>query len=197
MNKLRFILPIAMGLLVFSSVGRAQSTPAAEAPATIAPEDQATKEQMARLFEVMRIREQFASTMKQLPALMQQQVSTQMRSAQEKLGGQTMTADQRAALDTLTRKFMDRALSLYPADEMLADMASLYQRYLSRSDVESLIAFYGTTAGQHLLSAQPAILKEYLPMVMSRMQERTKTLTDEMNKEIQDLSKSSGGSEPK
>ena len=32
-------------------------------------------------------------------------------------------------------------------------------------------------AGQHLLDAQPKIAQEYMPLVMQRTQERTKTLT--------------------
>ena len=65
-------------------------------------------------------------------------------------------------------KYVGKAMDLYPADEMLADMTAIYQRHLSKDDVDGLIAFYSSPAGQHLLDAQPVIAKEYMPMVMSQ-----------------------------
>ena len=73
---------------------------------------------------------------------------------------------------------------------MISDMSGLYQRHLSRTDIDAFIAFYGSPAGQHLLDQQPAIMKEYMPMVMGRVQERTKALTDEMADDLAQLSKS-------
>jgi hypothetical protein len=73
---------------------------------------------------------------------------------------------------------------------MLEDMSGLYQRHLSGSDVDAFIAFYASPAGQHLLDAQPAIMQEYMPLVMSRMQQRSKALNDELMKEIDEIVKS-------
>jgi hypothetical protein len=55
--------------------------------------------------------------------------------------------------------------------------------------VDAFIAFYATPAGQHLLDAQPAIMQEYMPLVMSRMQVRSKALSEEMMKEVGDILK--------
>jgi hypothetical protein len=84
------------------------------------------------------------------------------------------------------KKYMEKAMSLYPADERIADLSGIYQRHLSREDVESVIAFYSSPAGQHMLELSPAVMKEYVPLVMSRMQERSKALTDEMKKDMKD-----------
>ncbi len=90
---------------------------------------------------------------------------------------------------------MDKALSVYPVEEMIADSIAVYQRHVSRDDADALIAFYSSPVGQRLLDAQPAIMQEYMPMVMNRVQERTKVLTDEMAKEMQEMMKSAS-SEP-
>jgi hypothetical protein len=50
--------------------------------------------------------------------------------------------------------------------------------------VDAYIAFYGSPAGQHLLNLTPVMMQEYMPMAMKRVQETTKTLTDDMTKEM-------------
>src|SRR5689334_12046215 len=58
----------------------------AQAP-TVAPlpqDQQAPREQIARLFEVMRLRQQMESMMKSLPAMVQQQIQTTSKELTEK-----------------------------------------------------------------------------------------------------------------
>jgi hypothetical protein len=183
-------------LAVFAQAPEGQ--PAAEpaqataAPETIPSDQQPTKEQLAKLLEVMRLRQQLESVVKTLPVMVQKQLKTQMQEMTSKLpSGKASTLDEDAAFDKMMNKYMEKALNIYPIGEMLDDMAMLYQQHLSRLDVDALIAFYESPAGQHLLDAQPAIMKEYMPMVMARTQERTKALIDEMDKEIEGLAKSS------
>jgi hypothetical protein len=82
-------------------------------------------------------------------------------------------------------------MNLYPVDEMLDDMAAIYQRHFTREDVDVYIAFYSTPAGKHLLQMTPVIMQEYMPVVMQRVQERSKALTAGMSKDITDVLKSS------
>lgn len=197
MHKYSVVAILAMGAALVPMSAFSQAEPATQVTAdaqaepqarVIAPDDQPTKEQLSRLFEVMQLRQQMAGMMKTLPAMMQQQVSQQMKSLTANMpGGGSTTPEQQAALDKLTKKYMERALSLYPADEMITDMSSIYQRHLSREDVEAMIAFYSSPAGQHVLELTPVVMKEYMPIVMGRMQERTKALTDEMMKDIREM----------
>lgn len=148
--------------------------------------DQPSKEQLARLFDAMQIKQQLATMTKTLPAMMEQQISQQMKSMAANVPGGSMTPDQQAAFDKLMKKYMDKAVALYPADEMIADMSSIYQRHLSKEDVDAMITFYVSPAGQHLLELSPVAMKEYVPLVMGKMQERTKALTEEMQKDMKD-----------
>jgi hypothetical protein len=190
MTKALRVLVFGLGLAIAPGFAMGQAAPAAaddaaKAAPVIPVEDQPTKEQLAKLFEVMRLKEQMAAMLKQLPVMMQQQVTTQMKSMEENLpGGNQMTAEQKDAIQKLTAKYMEKALNLYPADEMISDMSSIYQKHLSREDVDSMIAFYVSPAGKHLLELSPVVMKEYMPMVMSRMQARTKALSDEMAKDF-------------
>jgi len=84
------------------------------------------------------------------------------------------------------KKYMERALSLYPPDEMIADLSGIYQRHLSKEDVDGIIAFYSSPAGQHMVELAPVAMKEYMPLVMGRMQERSKALAEEMKKDMKE-----------
>jgi len=166
-----------------------QATPDAQAEPqlrVIPPDDQPSKEQMARLFDAMRLRQQMANMTKTLPAMIQQQVSQQIKSLTANTTGTPLTAEQQAAVDQLMKKYMERALSLYPPDEMIADLSGIYQRHLSKEDVDGIIAFYSSPAGQHMVELAPVAMKEYMPLVMGRMQERSKALAEEMKKDMKE-----------
>jgi hypothetical protein len=160
------------------------------APAPLPADQQASKEQIAKLFEVMRIRQQMESMMKSLPAMMQQQIQASTRQLTARLGGASLTAQQQESISKMTQKVMEKTAAMYPVEEMIADCIGVYQRHVSRDDADAVIAFYTSAVGRRLLDAQPAIMQEYMPLVMGRMQEKTKELTDEIAKDIQEMMKS-------
>jgi hypothetical protein len=195
-----FRTALVIGFVVSAAFVRSQAGPPPAASTAspdsaapvIPPDQQPTKEQVAKLFEVMQIREQMATMMKMFPSMIQQQIRQQEKEMTENQpGSANMTPEQQAALDRVTNRFLDKALNLFTVDEMLDDMAVIYQRHFTRDDVNAYIAFYSTPAGQHLLHITPVIMQEYMPMVMQRLQERSKDLTAELSKEITDVLKSS------
>jgi uncharacterized protein len=182
---------LGAGLMMMPCVMIAQ-TPAnhaAAAPAAIPLDQQPTKEQLAKLFEVMRLREQMQNAMKMVPGMVQQQVQAQAKEMTAKLPGGAPTAEQQVAIEKVLNKYLEKAISVYSVDEMIDDMGTIYQHHLSRTDIDAFIAFYGSPAGQHLLDQQPAIMQEYMPMVMKRVQERSKVLTNELIKEMEEITK--------
>jgi hypothetical protein len=165
-----------------------------QTPASVVPLDQQpSKEQLAKLFEVMRLREQMQSMMKMMPAMVQQQVREQLKQITANMpNAAQMTPKQQAALDQFQNKIMTKAMNIYPYEDMISDITVVYQRHVSSTDVDAFIAFYSSPAGQHLLDQQPAIMKEYMPLVMKRMSERSKELTDEIMKDAAEFSKEYG-----
>jgi uncharacterized protein len=162
---------------------------AGQAPATTAPADQQpTKEQLAKLFDVMRLRDQMQSMRQIVPSMVQQQIKSAMKQTESDLpAGTKLTPEQRQEMEKVMSKYVGKAMDLYPADEMLTDMTTVYQRHLSKDDVDGLIAFYSSAAGQHLLDAQPLIAKEYMPLVMEKVLQRSQTMTKEMMKEMAEI----------
>lgn len=149
--------------------------------AVIAPENQATPEQLSKLFDAMRIKQQMQSMKAMVPGMVQQQIQAAMKEfpTQSKL-----TPEQREKLQAIMNKYVARSMELYPADEMLTDMTGIYQKHLSKDDIEGLTAFYGSPTGQHLLDAQPVIAQEYMPVVMGKVGQRSQAMTREMVKEM-------------
>jgi uncharacterized protein len=157
------------------------------APAAVPVDQQATKEQLTKLFELMRVAEQVTSLTKMMPALVQQQLTAQIKQMQRNNPASASATEQQQEVFTkVINKFTQRAMELYKFDEMIADMTGLYQKYFTRSDVDGIIAFYSSPVGQHLLDVQPVITQEYLPMVMQRIPSQIKGLTDEMQKELRE-----------
>ena len=163
----------------------------ADTVATVPPDQQATKEQFRKLFEVMRLRQQFEEMMKMLPNVMQQQIHMQIEQVTATMpGANAMTQEQRTALETLMKKYMEKVRTLYPADEMIDDAIVVYRRHMNRQDVEAYIDFFSSPPGQRFLNVQPVIMREYMPVAMERAQKRSRELNAEMAAELAAFEKS-------
>lgn len=161
-----------------------------KAPAVVPVDRQPTDAQLARLFDVMRIKEQLATTTRMMPLMMQQQMKQDLAEMEkENPMPQPLTDQQRQAQTEIMTRFMTRVMSLYTPDEMLADMGSVYKRHLTGDDVAAVTAFYGTPAGQHMLDMNSAVMTEFMPTVMQKMQSRVRPLVLEMTKEMADVVK--------
>ena len=201
------ICEAAVGLLLLSAVAAGAQAIAVGADGTmqqektaaaIAPENQATTDQLAKLFEVMRIKQQMASMRMMVPGMVQQQIQAAMKQTEDSMpAGSKPTPEQREKMQAVMSKYVGKAMDLYPTDEMLADMTAIYQRHLSKDDVDGLTTFYGSPAGQHLLDAQPVIAQEYMPLVMGKVGQRSQVMMKEMMKEMADVVPANKPTQPK
>ena len=48
----------------------------------------------------------------------------------------------------------------FSADELIDAIVPIYQKHLSKTDIDGVLSFYATPAGQNLLKEMPAILAE-------------------------------------
>jgi hypothetical protein len=191
----RLVLLVLVALVAIPLSGNGQ-TPSAAPPnrsaATsreIPAAEKPSREQLLKLFQVMRIRSQMEEMLRMLPAALQQQLQseqTEVELSLMQLGGE-LTAAQKSARDRVTQKYFALAEKQYPVDEMLSDMVEVYQRNLSREDVDGIIAFYRSTPGQHLLDAQPLMAKEVMPAVTKKFEDRDKDLVERYKKELNDV----------
>lgn len=152
-----------------------QASPAE--PSVVPPDQQATREQLTKLFEVMRLRQQMNLQLGVVSSAMQQSMRQGFQEAVAQVpNAERLTPGQQAKLEDILSGYMKKAVSVYPAEEAVDDAAAVYQRHMSRSDVDAYIAFYSSPPGQHLLDGQPVIMREFMPIILKKVEDRSKAL---------------------
>jgi uncharacterized protein len=188
-SKMMIIIALAVAAAPFAGAQAPADQP--QTPVTIPADQQPTADQLNRLFDVMRIKQQMASTSRVIPQIMQQQFTQQVEQMQKdhpELAKRT--PEQKQASTKVMMKYMSQAMALYNSDEMMADMKVIYQRHLTGSDVENLITFYNSPSGQHMLDMVPVIMQEFMPTAMQKMQDKMRPLVAEMAKELAEIANS-------
>jgi uncharacterized protein len=149
------ILQIALVLLCLPAT--------AQVTVSIANDSPATKEQIQKLFDVMQIRQQSHVMMDSVQKQMQA-MSTQ--TIQARYPQITMAQLARAT------KISQEALKDLPLDAMLDDMIPVYQKHLTQTDADAMIAFYSSPTGQKLVQQMPEITQEAMQISYKRMQKQ-------------------------
>ncbi|HEY2859433.1 MAG TPA: DUF2059 domain-containing protein [Terracidiphilus sp.] len=201
MNRLKIVSIVAVALAGAPCAIAQEGATQPQTVAVIPADQQPSPQQLDRLFEVMRVREQMATMTKAMPQVMQQAMTQQIEELQKDHPALAkLTPAQKDQMSKVVGKFMQQAMSLYNSDDTMADVKAVYQRHLTGNDVENLITFYGSPSGQHMLDMVPAMMQEFLPQAMQKIQAKIKPLIAEMSKEMVDVAQSSGAAtqdEPK
>lgn len=169
----------------------------AQAPATAGttvqaiPEDQqATQEQINKLFQVMRIKDQMATVSRMMPQIISQQFKQQMEEMKKEHPElDSVTPEQQQAMAQVMQKYTAQMMSLATGDDMLKDMGALYRKHLTQADADGIIAFYSTPAGQHLMDMTPVVMQEFMPTEMAKIQAQIKPILEQMSKEMEAIVK--------
>jgi hypothetical protein len=127
-------------------------------PSTDAP---SSRDDIMKLFAVMKVHDQ--------TRLVMESVATQQRAMMHdglRRRYPQITDAEIARLDQATLDIM-RDVSV---DDMLNDMIPIYQKHLSKKDVDAMGAFYASETGQKLLREMPAMTAESMRATAPRMQ---------------------------
>lgn len=133
----------------------------------------ASREDIRKLFDVMHIRDQMKQVMDQV---LQQMKS--MNHEQIKKHDPEVTDEEIAKLDAMSDQF----LKDLPIDEMLDDMVPVYQKHLTRADVDAMVGFYSSPTGQKILTEMPAMTAEGMQAMQPRMKKMMDDVSDKMEK---------------
>lgn len=171
MRKLLFLSSILLigALCAILGCGTQSSTNSTNQASSGGP---ATREQILKLFDAIELKKQMSSMTKTMRQNMQQMRQSAMRG---------ITPTQAAEFEKLDNELYDKMLDADALNKMVELIIPVYQRHFSGSDVDGLTSFYSTALGQKLLHEQPAILEEYMPKVMSNLQQRIPALMEEMH----------------
>jgi len=182
MRKL-VILPLVCltGLLALTQPpAQATSQTAGQTLASDAP----SREDVLKLFELLQV--------KKLTEVVMQSARQQAQSMVEEMVRESMpdpTPEQRRLVDDLTQRTMEDVLRSFPIDEMLNAMVPVYQRHLTKSDLQAITAFYSSPVGQKMLREQPQMVQESMqalaPIQERMMQDMMTNLKDRVQRSIE------------
>jgi uncharacterized protein len=176
----RYLTFGVLAVLLTSGAVLAQSPPTGDEPAT--------REDVTQLFAVMKSHDQIHSIMdamlKQQRIIMHDIIKKQYPDTSE---------DEFRRLDS----FMDDFLKTFPLDAMIDDMIPVYQKHLSKTDVEAMTAFYSAPTGQKLLREMPAIVTDSMQAMAPRLQQMMEKMRLRVEQLAKDEHEKKAGSAPK
>jgi len=161
MKRFLVVVLLCLGLSGFSA---AQQT-SADTPAS--------KEDIEKYLQVTQSHEMMAKMVDAMAKPMHDMIHQQYLKDKDKLP---------VDFEARTNKQMDEMMKSFPWDEILQSMVPVYQKHLTKGDVDALVAFYSGPTGQKMLREMPAILAEAMESMMPIMQRSLES----MNKHLQD-----------
>ena len=139
---------------------------------------QPSREELIKMFDVLRVRQQSELVMQTTVAQMKQQVRGDIQKRYPNLSQESA-----AKLENE----INGAANLYPVSEMLEDLIPVYQKYLTKADVDAIVSFYSSPAGQHFLDQMPVVTREAMSTMMTKLQVRTAAYADKVQKEADEM----------
>lgn len=159
--------------LVFACVSYAQQD----------PQDQpASKDDIQRYMDAMKLRDMMTNMMQAMKPTMHKIFHDQIKDLPN------LPPDFEAKMD----KMMDNAFDTMSVDELLASMGPIYQKYLTKGDVDALIAFYSTPRGQRILKEMPAMTAEAMQASSGMMKRMMVSLQQQIQDQIAQVQRQSG-----
>jgi len=170
------LLWLPLVVVLFSAGMAAQQSPANDGPPS--------KEDVLKLFQILQVEQQTREVM----ANTQAQVKTMTREMIMKKAPNA-SPDQLAQLEGM----MDTMFREYPIAGILDDMVPVYQKHLTKSDLEGMVAFYSSPLGQKILREMPAMTSEAMQVsyadiqknmeqMMKKVDDRVQSIVDEQQK---------------
>ena len=135
-------------------------------------------EQVLKLLDLLQIRDSLQFT---LDAMKAQMKNGTVENFREKVP--SPTADQLRRINAI----VDDAFRELSMDDLIHDLVPIYQKHLTRGDVQALVTFYSSPVGQKLRREQPAIMKESMQATSANQQQKMERLLAKVEVQIQQL----------
>lgn len=132
----------------------------AQVTVSIANDAPASREDILKLFDVMQIQEQMRQVMRQVTVQMRSMSREQMKKTNPNI-----TAEELTKIDARSEQLIEAI----PVADMMDDMVPVYQKHLTKADVDAMIGFYSTPTGQKILREMPAMAAEGMQALQPRM----------------------------
>ena len=92
------------------------------------------------------------------------------QSMQQAALGRTLTPPQQQVIDTVPAKFVAVMRSELNWDKLKPQFVQLYRETFDQEEIDGLVAFYSSTAGQAFVNKMPIVVQKSMAMSQSQMQ---------------------------
>lgn len=174
----KFLIALACAPLLALSLSAQQALP---------KDSQPSKEDIEKYYAAMHIRDLMKATMEATAKQMRE-----ITHAELKKQAPEMTPEMIAKLDQVT----DEVIKSVDMEEMLQAMTPVYQKHLTKGDLEALVAFYSTPVGQKILREMPAITQEAMQAVSGIMQKEMEIAMQKAQQAVTEMMKETPKSKP-
>jgi uncharacterized protein len=169
---MRCLLGVVFGVLLAVSATRAQQVTSSDVPAS--------KQDIERLFVALHVRERqqliLENSHKQAKTMFNEILQKELPEASK---------EERTQLQGMVDEMIDDIDRDYPMDAILKDMVPIYQRHLTKSDSDELIAFYSSPIGQKVLRELPAITTEAMQVSSAYLQPRMEVAVSKLKEKVE------------
>jgi hypothetical protein len=169
---MRCLLGVVFGVLLAVSATRAQQVTSSDVPAS--------KQDIERLFVALHVRERqqliLENSHKQAKAMLNEILRKELPEASQ---------EELSQMQKMIDEMIDDIDKDYPMDAILKDMVPIYQRHLTKSDSDELIAFYSSPIGQKVLRELPAITTEAMQVSSAYLQPRMEAAVSKLKEKVE------------
>jgi len=134
----------------------------------------ATKEDVERYLNSVNSHDMMKQMMAAMTKPMHQLVHEQYLKDKDKLP---------ADFEQRTNKLMDDMFQRMPFDEMMQATVPVYQKHLTKGDIDALVAFYSSPTGQKMLREMPQVMGEAMQAMMPIMQKYMETMKQRIDEQ--------------
>jgi hypothetical protein len=175
-------------LFSFSALAQKQPAPAPPAKANTQTQTKptnaanagnvASREQIMKLLDLLQVPDSLALT---LDAMKEQMKIGALQAFREKV--ENPSPEQINSVNAI----VDDEFKKIGMEDLIKDVVPIYQKHLSRSDVEAVIRFYSSPVGQKIRREQPAMARESLQATAAGQRGKMELLLAKLDLRIEQL----------
>jgi hypothetical protein len=173
------VIACVMSLLFLPQQPSASTRNQSQSTALGSLADAPSREEVLQLFGLLQI--------KKLTETSMQAAKEQAKTVAEQMLREEIpdpTPEQQKLSQDLLRGITEDVMTAFPIDEMLNAMVPIYQRHLTRSDLQAIVSFYSSAVGQKLLREQPQMMQESMQAMMPIQQRMMEDLMRKITERI-------------
>jgi hypothetical protein len=184
MRKFMLMLAVLICLTFPLSAQQSVAEMAAQAKASkqALPANAPSREQVLKFFDVLQVRRNMQ--------LVIEGMKEQMKNGAEQ-GFRHKLPDATPEQIQQMQAMVEDSFSEISFDELINAIVPVYQRHLSKNDIDSILAFYASPAGQKLLGEQPAIMRESMEVAGAVQQKKMETILRKLDERMDQMVKQS------